>query len=158
MATDSNQPRASFAAMVPPRGTPANDPAPRPGQVIERKPGGQAIYLRIRRRDGRQSESVPWSLIVRAHLEDGEDTERLRLIFQSCLVTVVGRYLGRLCDAMDEGDLKVIQEHNQAEIGLLDQENRALSQPDRKAIIERIEVEPPFDVDAAKFTMQPDDE
>lgn len=127
-------------------GTDAEEEAHK-GYTKEWQPVAQAFSLRLWFKDGRRSEGLPWQLYSGDGWHDGASgkPERLTLTFGTRAVTVEGYNLKRLVEQIDEGHLKSVREHDSHEVALLRSEQAQKQNEEVKAVITRIEVEPPFE-------------
>lgn len=125
-------------------GRDGDDAEARAGFLRER-PTAQAFSLRLRFKDGRSAQGLPWALFAGYDWSDAGRNERLTLMFTARVVDIEGQYLWRLVEEIDDGQLKAVQEHNAAEIALLRSENADQRPGHQKPVIVSIAISPSFE-------------
>jgi hypothetical protein len=96
--------------------------------------GVSPFCLSLRSKNGRDLEGPPWSLFTwHRWMDDGGPAEKLVLLFSVGGVYVEGLYMKRQVEALlEEGKLKRIQEHDEAEIEAIRSHNLDKRKPEEK--------------------------
>jgi len=107
--------------------------------------GVNPFCLSLRSKSGREMEGPPWSLFTwHGWIDSGGPTEKLVLLFSVGGVYVEGLHMKRQVEALlEEGKLKRIQEHGDAEIEAIRAHNLDIRRPEEKEpIVLRIVIAP----------------
>ena len=113
------------------------------GPSHERSLGAEATNLRIWYKTGRQAPGLPWSSYVTDEWDDGDDAEKLTLVFASRYVIIFGHHLLSLVRQIDEGRLKSITEVDGLRAQQMMAENASIREESKKtAVVTRVEVGP----------------
>ena len=111
---------------------------------VKDRPTVQAFSLRMRFKDGRSAQGIPWALFSGYEWIDEGRSEHLSLVFTTRVVDVYGQHLWRLVDLLDEGQLKALHEQDSKAVELLRAENADRPGQQKRPVIVSIQVTPPF--------------
>ncbi len=115
--------------------------------LMEREGAAQSHCVSVRSKDGREADGFAMAYYARHRwIDRSSKLERLVLIFTNGGIYIEGQHLQRGLDALEEGKLKRIQEHNSNEIALIKSRNAGVRKlEDKEPIVSRVVISPSFE-------------
>jgi hypothetical protein len=117
----------------------------------------RAFGLQFRFRDGRRSQGLSWAWYQGNDLMQGSESESLVLLFTHFAIEIFGQDLEVIIYALEEQDMKWLQELGTAEADKRVDMNRSLPMNERQPAIRKITIFPTIREAAKRLEEIPDE-